>query len=63
MSPETSPETSTEPAPTRRRGSHAARPAPKRKAAPAAASGPLAGSILSPQTWRQALGAASGRAS
>jgi flagellar protein FliO/FliZ len=49
--------------PARRPGSHAARPAPKRKAAPAAASGPLAGSILSPQTWRQALGAASGRAS
>ena len=60
-----------EPIPARRPGSHAARPAPKRKAAPkvtrkaapAAANGPLAGSILSPQTWRQALGAASGRAS
>jgi flagellar protein FliO/FliZ len=54
-----------EPAPRRRAGSHAARPAPKapkqtRRAVP---TGPLAGSILSPQTWRQALGAASGRAS
>jgi len=56
-------EASTEPAPARRPGSHAARPAPRRKAAPAAPSGPLTGSILSPQTWRQALGAASGRAS
>ncbi|WP_051275864.1 flagellar biosynthetic protein FliO [Marmoricola sp. URHB0036] len=56
-------EANTEAAPPRRPGSHAARPAPKRKAAPAATSGPLAGSILSPQTWRQALGAASGRAS
>jgi len=60
-----------EPTPARRPGSHAARPAPKRKAAPkvtrkaapAAANGALAGSILSPQTWRQALGAASGQAS
>lgn len=64
-------------APKRRAGSHAARPAPKRKLeqapAPRAAkkrvetqpspTGPLAGSILSPHTWRQALGAATGRAS
>jgi flagellar protein FliO/FliZ len=65
---ETAIETATEPAPRRRAGSHAARPAPKspkaakqtRRAVP---TGPLAGSILSPQTWRQALGAASGRAS
>lgn len=53
-------ETTTDPAPRRRAGSHAARPAPKRRSAP---EGPLAGSILSPQTWRQALGVATGRAS
>jgi len=58
-----------EPTPARRPGSHAARPAPKRKATtsprrPAPGTGgPLVGSILSPQTWRQALGAATGRAS
>ncbi len=68
-----------EPAPRRRAGSHAARPAPKRApkraqkqgskptrkvcGRPAVANGPLAGSILSPQTWRQALVVATGRAS
>ncbi|MCW2848603.1 MAG: hypothetical protein JWR90_2577 [Marmoricola sp.] len=41
-------------APTRRAGSHAARPLP---------TGPLAGSVLSVQTWRQALSVATGRAS
>jgi flagellar protein FliO/FliZ len=63
------------PAPRRRAGSHAARPVPKRAAqksrkrtaepAPrrSVSDGPLAGSVLSPQTWRQALAAASGRAS
>ncbi|WP_344038722.1 hypothetical protein, partial [Nocardioides kribbensis] len=44
-------------------------PAPARPAARSTApatpttSGPLAGSVLSPQTWRQALAAVSGRAS
>jgi len=51
--------------PKRRAGSHAARPAPKRKRVETrpAPAGPLTGSVLSPQTWRQALAAASGRAS
>jgi flagellar protein FliO/FliZ len=56
-------------APVRRRGPGAHRadaPAPARPtrtARPAATDGPLAGSVLSPQTWRQALAAATRRAS
>lgn len=52
----------TGPAATERpaRGSHRAAPAPRR--APAS-TGALAGSVLSPQTWRQALAAVTGRAS
>ena len=47
------------PAPPRRRpGAHAAKPAPS---APLIG-GSLAGSVLSPQTWRQALAVATGRA-
>jgi flagellar protein FliO/FliZ len=56
----------------RRAGSHAARTpgkraarrsTPARAAARPATTGPLVGSVLSPQTWRQALTAVSGRAS
>lgn len=42
-------------------GAHRATPAPRRSARPAAA-GPLAGSVLSAQTWRQAIAAVSGQA-
>lgn len=46
----------------RRGGAH--RAAPARPATPARpAQGPLAGSVLSPQTWRQALAAATGQSS
>lgn len=47
-------------------GSHRAAPAPRRTTAtrrPAADAGALSGSVLSPQTWRQALAAATGKAS
>lgn len=41
-------------------GSHRAAPAPRRTPA---AGGALSGSVLSPQTWRQALAAVTGKAS
>jgi flagellar protein FliO/FliZ len=48
----------------RRPGTHAARPSTRTaEQVRPAAEGALVGSILSPQTWRQALAAASGRAS
>lgn len=43
-----------------RRGSHRATPASRRTTAD---NGALAGSVLSPQTWREALAAATGKAS
>lgn len=62
-------------APRRRAGAHAGKPALKPTSRPGArvavqgtprataqATGPLAGSVLSVQTWRQALAAATGRA-
>ena len=43
-----------------RGGSHRATPAPRRTSSD---TGALAGSVLSPQTWREALAAATGKAS
>jgi flagellar protein FliO/FliZ len=59
-------ETAAAPAPYAGAGKRRATPAPTRSRAKQvrpATDGPLVGSILSPQTWRQALAAASGRAS
>jgi flagellar protein FliO/FliZ len=59
-------ETAAAPAPYAGAGKRRATPAPTRSRAKQvrpATDGPLVGSILSPQTWRQALAAATGRAS
>jgi flagellar protein FliO/FliZ len=47
----------------RHAGARRAAPKPTRAARPATKDTPLAGSVLSPSTWKQAWGAATGRAS